>query len=445
MISSPHLKRRIRRLPPPTLLALIYLSLIVIGTLVLKLPMSNHGDLSWGQAAFTSTSAVTVTGLTVVDTGTAFTGFGQAVIAVLIQVGGLGLMTFAVLVLTMLGMRLGMSQRVILREDLHQTSLDNLAKLARLVVKVALLCEAAGAVLLATVFVPEFGWKSGLWDALFHSISAFNNAGFSLFPDSLSRWVGSLTVNLMVPLLFLVGGLGFTVIGDLHEKRHWRKLMLHTKIMLAGTAVLTIGGWVMILALEWNNPGTLGPLPYAQRVLAAWFQAVTPRTAGFNTVDIAALHDSTSLVIVLLMAIGGGPASTAGGVKVTTFVVLLLSTIAFFRRTERPHIFGRSLGIEEVMKVLALTVVSTIVVMTALFAISVSHDGPLDDLAFEVVSAFGTVGLTRGATGSLDALGQTVLCVVMFLGRVGPLTLGFFLATRRVPRVGYPKGEVYLG
>lgn len=431
-------------LPPPAVLVVSYLSFILAGAVLLWLPISHRGAMSAGEALFTSTSAVTVTGLVLSDTGATFTGFGQAVIAVLMQLGGLGLMTFAVLVLGALGIPVGMPQRLILREDLNQTSLSNITVLTGIILKVALICEAAGAVLLAFVFVPEFGWN-GLWQAVFHSVSAFNNAGFALHPDSLTRWVGNPVVNLVIPALFILGGIGFIVVGDIHEKRRWRTLTLHSKLMLAGTGGLILWGALAFGALEWTNPETLGPLSAGDRLWASWFQGVTPRTAGFNTVEIGGMHDSTSMLMMTLMLVGAGSTSTAGGIKVTTLAVLFLATIAFFRRRDELNAFGRSLGLDEVMKVMALTTLSLLLVMTGIFLTSISHDGDFLDLAFEVVSAFGTVGLSRGATGELDGFGQLVIMVIMFIGRVGPLTLGFFLATHSVPKVRYPSGQIHLG
>lgn len=434
------------RLPPPAALALLYLVFIVLGAGLLWLPVSHVDDLSLADAVFTSASAVTVTGLAVVDTGTVFTWFGQAVIMGLIQVGGLGLMTFGVLLLSVLGIPVGMPQRLILREDLNQSSVGNLTSLVRVILVVAVACEMVGMVLLAFVFVPHSGWVEGLWQALFHSVSSFNNAGFALFPDSLMGWVGDPVVNIVIPTLFIFGGLGFVVVGDIYENRSWRRLSLHSRLMIFGTVVLTVAAWVMFAALEWRNPGTLGGLETTgARLWASWFQAVTPRTAGFNTINTAAMHDSTTLMTMTLMLVGGGSTSTAGGIKVTTLIVLVIATVAFFRRQTAISIFGRSLGVEEVMKVMALTTMSILAVLTGIFVISISHDGEFIDMAFEVTSAFGTTGLSRGATAELDGVGRCVIITMMFLGRVGPLTLGFFLATRSVPRVRYPKGHIHLG
>ncbi|WP_417248712.1 TrkH family potassium uptake protein [Celeribacter sp.] len=432
------------RMPPPALLSLFYMALILLGAIFLWLPISHYGDIGPSEALFTATSAVTVTGLALADTGSAFTGFGQAIIAMLIQLGGLGLMTFAVLLLGALGIPVGMPQRLILREDLNQTSLSNLTYIARMILVIALACETVGATLLALIFVPEFGW-TGLWQAVFHSVSAFNNAGFALHPDSLSQWVGNPIINLVIPALFILGGLGFIVVGDVYKTRNWRKLTLHSKLMLVGTAFLILWGCVMFGLLEWRNPETLGHLSTIDKLWASWFQGVTPRTAGFNTINTGGMHDSTSLLTMTLMLVGGGSTSTAGGIKVTTLFVLLLATVAFFRRQTTLHVFGRSLGVDEVMKVLALTTISMLLVLTGIFVMAINHDGQFIDVAFEVTSAFGTVGLSRGITDELDGIGRGIIMTIMFVGRVGPLAIGFFLATRSVPKVKYPAGQIYLG
>lgn len=435
-----------RRLSPPAALASIYASFIVLGAIVLRLPFSNSGDVTFSDALFTAASAVTVTGLIVVDTGSDFTMIGQIVIALLIQVGGLGLMTFAALLLTMLGLTIGMPQQLALRDELGQTGLGELGALVRIVILVAFTAEAIATAALMIVFVPEFGWSAGFWQALFHAISAFNNAGFSLFSDSLTRYVADPIVNITITLSFILSGLGFVVLADINKQRRWSKLMLHSKLMLSGTLFLIVFAWIMFALIEWNNPATLAGLDgTAARIWASWFQAVTPRTAGFNTLDYAQMEDSTTVMTLALMLVGGGPSSTAGGIKVTTLIVLALATLAFFRRQERLHIFGRSLGVSEVMKVLALTALSLFLVFIGLFLASLTYDGEFIDLVFEVCSAFGTVGLSRGATGELDELGRAVIVAIMFVGRLGPLTLAFFLATKTTPKVRYPEGKVFLG
>ncbi len=430
---------------PPAVLLLIYAGFIALGTILLRTPLASGNDLTWMDCFFTATSAVTVTGLAVVDTGTAFTMFGQAVIMILIQLGGLGLMTFAVLVLSLLGLPVGLPQRHLLKEDLRQTSLTDVTRLVRVIFRVVVACELAGAILLAFVFVPEFGAAKGAWFALFHSVSAFNNAGFGLLPDSLSRWAGDPLISFTIPALVIVGGLGYSVIADLWQTRGWKRLSLHSKIMLAGTVGLLLAGTVMIAGLEWTNPATLGGRPVIEKIEASWFQSAMTRTAGFNSIDLAGLNESTALFMMSLMWIGGGATSTAGGIKVTTFIVLMAATLTFFRPGSHLNLFGRRLGPDEVLKVLALTMMSMLIIIAGIFLVMLTYDGPFLDIAFEVTSAFATVGMSRGATPELDTFGRLVMIAIMFIGRVGPLTLGFFLATRVQPRVKYPAGEVLLG
>jgi len=434
------------RLPPTAVLVLAYALLIVLGAVLLLLPEASVRGVTLSEALFTATSAVTVTGLVVLDTGGDFTLFGQAVILVLIQLGGLGIVTFSVMVLCMLGLPISLEHKLFLRDELNQTSMRDLLKMALVILRVVLVFEAVGLAALVCVFVPEFGWSHGLWQALFHAVSAFNNAGFGLFSDSLSRWVDNSLVNLVVPLLILVGGIGFSVLTDLRDSRSWDRLSLHSKLTLAGTAGLIIWSVVTFAAIEWNNPATLGSLAgWGEKLMASSFQALTTRTAGFNTLDIGQIEDASALMFILLMLIGGGSASTAGGIKVTTFVVMLLATLAYFRRRDYPTAFHRRLDGEEVMKVLALISLSLMLVLTAAFVLAQTQDLPFLELMFEVASAFGTVGLSMGVTGELDGFGRAVIMALMFIGRVGPLALGLLLATRVPPRVRYPEGRIFLG
>lgn len=433
-------------LPPPLVLMVVYALLIAAGAVLLMLPAASTQPVDWSQAIFTAVSAVTVTGLVLVDTGTAFTVFGQVVILMLIQLGGLGIMTFAVLILAMLGQSVGLTGRVFLRDELSQTSLAHLLWLVWVIFRVVIVCELLGAAALATVFVPEFGWREGLWQALFHAVSAFNNAGFGLFPDSLSRWATHPVMNLVVPVLILIGGLGFSVIADVYRQRRWQGFSLHTRLMLAGTLVIVPLSIALVAVLEWTNPATLGQFTgTADRLMAAWFQAVTPRTAGFNTVEISGLRDATSVLFLGLMFVGAGSTSTAGGIKLTTLIVLLLAVLAFVRRRSELAVFGRTLAHAQVMKLWVLSLLALLLVAMGVFVITLSNQSDFLDLLFEAVSAFGTVGLSRGLTAELDLSGQITLMVLMFVGRVGPLALGLFLATRSVPRVRYPAGQVYIG
>lgn len=443
---STALRRWLEHTPPPAVLATLYMVLILLGGLALKLPFMTREAISLSDALFTSTSAVTVTGLAVIDTELTLTFWGQLLVALLIQLGGLGLMTFAVLVLSALGLPLGITHHTYLREDLNQTSYVRLMKLVKTIFRVVLMAEIAGALLLCLTFMPRTGLGPGLWHAIFHSVSAFNNAGFSTFSSGLTEYATDPIINSVIPLLFMTGGIGYLVISDVFRQRFWQGWSLHTRLMLVGTAALVVIGVGLTAFLEWNNPRTLGVYDSAaSRLTLAWFQGVTTRTAGFNTTDIGGLHDSTSLLYMALMVIGGGPTSTAGGIKVTTVVVMLLATLAFFRRRTQIWAFGRSIGLDEVLKVMALIAIAATLVFTAVFLMTVTHDGHFLDISFEVASAFGTTGLSRGYTSELNEFGRGVIMLVMFLGRVGPLTLGFFLATRITPRVRYPEGQVHLG
>ena len=442
-----HRGHRALRLSPPATLGLLFIGLSLVGTLLLKLPFAAREPIGWLDAAFTATSAVTVTGLTVLDTGGDFTTFGQAVILLLIQLGGLGLMTFAALVLTLLGHRIGLRQQVLLREDLNQTSLGGVVRMVRPILLTVLAFEAAGTALLALHWVPLEGWRQGLWLALFHAVSAFNNAGFGLYPDSLMRFADSPLLNLVVPVLIICGGLGFSCLCEAYQGRRWRRLSMHSKLMAVGTGALLAWGFLGFALLEWDNPATLGGLDGAwARLQAAWFQAVTPRTAGFNTVDIGAVEHSTALMLISLMFIGGGSTSTAGGIKVTTFIVLVLGTHAFLTRRQEPSAFGRRIPPNDILKVLAVTFISLLVVMVSTFLLTVTQRLGFLDLAFEATSAFGTVGLSRGVTAELDAAGRLIIMVTMLVGRAGPLALGFALATATTAgRVRYPPARVQLG
>lgn len=434
------------RLNPPLLLMALYAALIFLGAAALMLPMASTISLTWSEALFTASSAVTVTGLIVVDTGSAFTFFGQAIIVLLIQLGGLGLMTFAVFILSALGVQVGIAQQIVLRADLDRTAIGDLLSLVRTIVVVVFACELAGALVLALVFVPEFGWLHGLWTSVFHAVSAFNNAGFSLYADSMTRWAADPIINLSIPFMFITGGLGYAVLAELIAGRRWSRCSLHTKLMLAGTAFLILLSVTMFALLEWTNPGTLGQQDtIGAKLWVSWFQGVTTRTAGFNTTDIGKIGDDTALLFIVLMFIGGGSTSTAGGIKVTTAIILVLATIAFFKRRQSLVAFGRRIDLEQILKVMALTTIGAAFVLAGTFALVFRQDGAFLDHLFEAVSAFGTVGLSRGITGDLDTWQRIAIMVIMFFGRVGPLTVGFFLATRIPSRVRYPKGEIYLG
>ncbi|PPA68910.1 TrkH family potassium uptake protein [Jeotgalibacillus proteolyticus] len=431
---------------PPQLLLIVFILSITAGTLLLKLPLSYNGELSWLDAFFTSVSAMTVTGLAVVDTGTVFTLFGQTIIMLLIQLGGIGIMTFAVLFFLLLGKKIGLKERLIIQQSLNQNSAGGIIRLAIHLSIFAFIVEGFAVVILSTVWVPELGLAEGIFFSVFHAVSAFNNAGFGLKMDSLMGYAGDPIINIVISGLFVLGGIGFTVILDVWRSSSIRKWSLHTKVMILGTLIINVISMLYLFINEFENPLTLGGLPLDEKLWTSYFQAVSPRTAGFNTIDIAGLDDSSILYIILLMFIGAGSTSTGGGIKVTTFIIILLATISFFRRKAEINIFNREIRQELVFKSLAIAMSSVLLVVFALLILTHSeHHITFIELLFETVSAFGTVGLSMGITGGLSEVGKVVLIVVMFVGKIGPLTLAFSLAKPDHSKIKYPKSDVLAG
>ncbi|MGE6754466.1 TrkH family potassium uptake protein [Rossellomorea sp. NPDC071047] len=440
------MKHKVIRLSPPQLLVVTFLFFIIVGMGLLKLPFATTESITWLDALFTTTSAMTVTGLAVVDTGGAFTLFGEVVIMSLIQIGGLGIMSFAVLIFMMLGKKIGFKERLLLQQALNQTSVGGVIKLVKYLFIFSFLVEGFAVLLLASEWVPEFGWRRGLYVSIFHSISAFNNAGFSLWSDSLMGYVGNPIVNITISFLFILGGIGFTVLVDLWKSKTIRKLSLHTKIMIVGTFVINVFAFMMIFILEYNNPNTLAQLPLLDKLFASYFQAVTPRTAGFNSLDYGSMERSTLLFTILLMFIGAGSASTGGGIKLTTFVVISLSVFAFLKEKREIRVFRRTIDQNYIFKALAVSMISVLLVFTALFFLDMTEkNASFLSILFEVVSAFGTVGLSMGITGSLTAIGKWIIIIVMFVGKLGPLTLAFSLSRPDKEKIRYPKEDILTG
>lgn len=430
---------------PPLILSGSFALLIFIGTCLLKLPIATHGSIDWIQSLFTATSAITVTGLVVVDTGTVFTTFGQTIIALLIQCGGLGLMTFAIVTLIKLGGKVGFIQRTVAKEAFNQTDASTLISTAKSVLIFAAIVETIGMLILSIYWSGELGWEVSLFHGFFYTISAFNNAGFALSADSLMPYVADPVVNLTITGLFIIGGLGFSVWIDLRRNKRWSNLTIYTRLMVTGTIVINIIALVAIYFIEYNNPNTLAPLSEVGKWLASWFQAVTPRTAGFNTLAIDQLEDATTAITLLLMFIGGGSLSTASGIKVVTFIVLLLATYSYLRRDEAVYVFNREISKETIRKALALTIISIGIVWLAIFSLLLTESAPMIDIIFEAVSALGTVGLSRGLTGELSTLGELIIIFLMFMGRLGPLTLAYFLASPRAKKLRYAETRLAIG
>ncbi|GAV25118.1 potassium uptake protein KtrB [Carboxydothermus islandicus] len=424
-----------RRLTPSQILVLGFAGVILLGTVLLMLPISTKdGTVTpFLDALFTATSAVCVTGLVVVDTGTYWSLFGQIVILLLIQVGGLGFMTVATLFAILLGRRINLRERIVIQEALNQASLEGIIKLTKQVILFTFSIEGVFAVILGLRFSLDYGFIKGMWFGIFHAVSAFNNAGFDLMGNfkSLTPYVGDVIVNLSIAILIITGGIGFYVISELFNLRKKGRLSLHSKITLMTTGLLLLLGTVVIFVMEYNNDKTLGALPFGQKILAAFFQAVTPRTAGFNTVDIAALHPATQYFIIILMFIGASPGSTGGGVKTTTFAVLTLAVINIILGRDEILVYNRRLPREQIFKAIAIVMISLSLINIVTFILTFTEGHNILMNMFETVSAFGTVGLSMGLTPELSELGRILIILMMFFGRVGPLTITYALAQRR--------------
>lgn len=433
------------KLNPPQLLALMFLFLVVVGGVLLKLPIATEREISWLDALFLSTSAATVTGLAPIDPGSTFTLFGEIVLMVLIQVGGLGIMTFAVLVVIVLGKKIGMKQRMLMQEALNQPSLGGVIRLARNVLLFSLFMELVGVALLAIDWVPKMGWTKGLYYSLFHTIASFNNAGFALWPDNLSQFVGDPIVNMTVTSLIIIGGLGFTVVFDVLYQRRWRKLSIHTKLMLVMTLVVNVFATVFFFLLEHHNPKTLGSLSLSEQLWASYFQGITPRTAGFNTIDVGSLDQPTAMFMIFLMFVGAGSTSTGGGIKLTTFAVIVFAVVSFLKGKEETVIWQRTIRHTIILRALAIASMSMLFIFLVTMILTLTEDAPFLVLLFEVVSAFGTVGLSMNMTPHLSAVGKMLIIVVMLFGKLGPLTLVYSIAKPKKTNIRYPNGDILTG
>ncbi|MCD7036303.1 TrkH family potassium uptake protein [Metabacillus sp. GX 13764] len=436
---------KVIKLNPSQLLVSVFLIAIAIGTLLLKLPISVNKPIGWSDALFVTTSAMTVTGLSTVDPSSVFTVFGQTVIALLIQIGGLGIMSFAVLIYMMLGRKIGMKERLLMQQALNQTSVGGVVRLVRRLFVFSFIIEFIAMIFLSFRWVPEFGWSKGLFYSFFHAVSAFNNAGFALFPNNLMNYAGDPLINIVISLLFIIGGIGFTVLVDIWNKKRFKKFSLHTKLMVAGTIVINLIAMFVLFFIEYSNPHTLGALSFGDKLWASYFQAVSPRTAGFNTINIADMKDSSLFFMVILMFIGAGSASTGGGIKLTTALVIFLATITFVRGKTTLSIGRRSLNKSYIAKALAITVVSLLFIVLAIFIMNLTEKASFLQVLFEVVSAFGTVGLSMNLTASLSLTGKLVIIFIMFLGKLGPLTLMFSLATPEKELTRYPEEDILTG
>lgn len=433
-------------------LVLIYgfAGLIACGTILLILPISTKTGLltSPVDALFTATSAVCVTGLVVVDTADYWSLFGQIVILVLIQAGGFGFMTSATVFLLAFGRRIGLQERLLIRESMGLAQLGGLVRIVKRMAVFTLVAEVIGAAIFYLHFSTQYSAGTALRVSLFQSISAFNNAGFDLFGSfrSLSNYQGVPLVVLPTAVLIFLGGISFLVVFDIAKSRNWRRLSLDSKMVLTTTVSLLALGIIVILFTEWNNPDTLGAMSQPQRLLNAFFQSVTARTAGFSTITMANVADYTLFFTMLLMFVGGASGSTAGGIKINTFGMLVATIWSTIRGRERAGAFGRQFNTQQIHRALTLVMFSLGLVSLVVFILTVTEEFHFLNLLFETVSAFGTVGLSTGITPDLSMAGRLIITGTMFAGRLGPLTLALALIQRQQPTAyRYPEEAVRIG
>lgn len=445
-----------RAIQPERTMALGFLMLILVGGLLLSLPIAAQSgeSIGFGNGMFTATSAVCVTGLVTVDTGTTFSLFGQAVLLCLFQIGGLGFMIFATLIMAALGRRITLQDRVLIRESMSASTLSGLVQLTGWYGLLALGIEGLGAALLAIRFVPALGWGKGIWYSLWHAVSAFCNAGFDLFGQfgSLTSFAQDPLVIYTIALLIILGGIGFAVMLDvLNNRFRFTSLTLHTRIALVMTGSLLLLGTAFLALVEWRNPETLGAVEGVGGKLSnAFFQSVTMRTAGFNTVPLDTLHDSSKLLSILLMFVGASSASTGGGVKVTTVAVLLLTVLSVVRGEEDITASKRRLPAALVRRALTIMMFYTMLLVSSVLAISLLEGDQYDliDLLFEATSALATVGVSSIGTPNLSPPTHALLMLLMYIGRVGPLTMALGLARRQGKtrnKIRYPEETITIG
>lgn len=443
------------KLQPAQVLVLGFAILIMLGATLLNLPIASLNGKSIGfiDALFTSASAVCVTGLSVVNTAAHWTLFGKIVILVLIQIGGLGFMTMATLVALLLGKKITLKERLIMQEELNQFTMQGLVKLTKYVLLSTFLIEFIGAIFLSFTFVPYYGdTVKGIWFSVFHSISAFCNAGFDLTGNSMMEFVGDPIVNIVMGVLVIIGGLGYSVYINITNrvlhKRDRKQFSLHAKMVLVITGALLLLGFVTIFIFEYNNPNTLGNLSFVDKVFAASFQSMAPRTAGFNSVDMASITNASTFIIIVLMFIGGSPGSTAGGIKTTTVGALIYAMISVIQGKTDVEAFKKRLPNVIVYRSLTVVGIAMGIVSIVTIVLSITENASFIDIFFESVSAFATVGLTRGITPNLTIVGRLIITLTMFIGRLGPLTMAFAFAQRQKENKGqfrYPEERIIVG
>lgn len=446
------------KLKPGQILALGFFSLILIGGLILSLPISSNSGKSTDlvDSLFTATSAVCVTGLITVDTATHWNYFGRTVIIILIQIGGLGFMSFTTLFAILLGKKITLKERLLLQEALNTFDIQGLIKLLRYILVFTFSVEGLGALLLSTQFIPQLGLGEGIYYSIWTSISAFCNAGFDLMGtisgkfSSLVSYQDNPIIIYTISGLIIIGGLGFMIWSEFYNYKERKKLSLHTKVVLVVTAVLIFGGTILMFLFEYNNPATLGPMTLGEKINNAFFAAVTPRTAGMNTISTDGMTVAGKFLTILLMFVGGSPGSTAGGLKTATLGILVVTLISIIKGREDVEIFKKRISKETVYKAFAIFFLSLILVITVTMLLAITQPGEsFMWMLYEATSAYGTVGLTLGLTQHLNTIGKIIIMITMYLGRVGPMTVLLALTSRaqknKKSGIKYPEDKILIG
>lgn len=425
------------RLSSAQIITLGFAGVILLGGIVLWLPVcaAQGEQTSFIDALFTAATSVCVTGLVTVTTAVHWSLLGKCVILLLIQLGGLGVIAVSMSLFLLIGRRITLKGRRLIQETYNLDTLSGMADVVRKIVVCTLAAEALGAVCYAFAFVPEFGWREGIWQSVFTSVSAFCNAGIDVLgEDSLAPYVGDPLINLTTMALIIAGGLGFLVWWDLCRvakgRLGWRKLRVHSKLVITMTASLVLGGGLLFLLFEYEAPGTLGALSLGDKIQAALFQSVTTRTAGFFSIDQSRFGDASMVLTLFLMFTGGSPMGTAGGVKTTTLAILTLTVGAYLKGKSDTEVFDRKIREQNIRTAIVVMVLGFIALLVSSVALSLTMDAPFIDLIFEVTSALGTAGLSRGITGDLTLIGKIIIILDMYLGRIGPITLATAIVIR---------------
>jgi len=446
---------KILNFSPTQIIVVGFIILILIGTVLLSLPISSNGQrASFINALFTATSATCVTGLIVHDTNTFWSPFGKVVIILLIQIGGLGIMSMSTIFAIMMRRSIGMKERLIIQESINEFSLSGVVRTIKNILIFTLVIETCGAIILATQFIPVYGFFNGIFKSFFHAISAFCNAGFDILGQEGSKFASLVpyqnnpVIILTISLLIIIGGLGFIVWKDLVNTKKFNKLSLHSRIVLIITTILLVSGTIFFLVLEGSNPKTMGSMTIGGKLLNSFFASVTPRTAGFNSVNITDMKDASHFMTIILMFIGAAPGSTGGGIKVTTFGVIIFTLISSIRGNSEVNMLNRRVPMSIITKSISITTISMFVIIITTMVLTLNHEGTFLASLYEATSAFATVGVSTGITPTLKISSKIFIIITMFLGRVGPLSAAIAFTLKRKKKsnlYNYPEGRISVG